>query len=178
MARPFGADDERETGNRGGGDDGVALGLKEFRRTKRRTACCYLDPVLLARETADADTSIDPPRIEQLISDLGDDYQLLAAREGNVTLVEQMIDVRRQQQPIGAIETLGIGRISPRLDVARLQMSGLVHTSDAATLFAEKNVGPEHALPTPGADDLIAKRRARESAVGRWWLDVNRFCAL
>jgi hypothetical protein len=46
---------------------------------------------------------------------------LLAAREGDVALVEEVIDVRRQQQAVRAIESLRVGRISPRLDVTGLR---------------------------------------------------------
>lgn len=52
--------------------------------------------VLLPRKLADADASIVAPCIEQLVSDLRNNDQLLAAREGDVAFVEQMIDVRRQ----------------------------------------------------------------------------------
>jgi hypothetical protein len=52
--------------------------------------------------------------------------------------------------------------------MARLQVSGLIHTRDAATLLPEQHVGPENALPTTPADDLISKRRARESAIRSW----------
>ncbi len=47
---------------------------------------------LFTRELANSDTGIDAPRIEQLVSDLGNDQQLLVAREGDVALVEQMVD--------------------------------------------------------------------------------------
>jgi hypothetical protein len=59
---------------------------------------------LFPRELANSDTGIDPPRIEQLVSDFGNDQQLLAAREGDVALVEQMVNVGRQQQPVRAVK--------------------------------------------------------------------------
>ena len=56
--------------------------------------------VLLARELADANACIDSPCIKQLVPDLWNDDQFLAARECDVAFVEQMIDVRRQEQPL------------------------------------------------------------------------------
>ena len=75
-------------------------------------------------------------------------------------LVEEMINVRRQQQPVRAIESLGIRRGSPRLDVARLQMSRLVHVRYATGVLAQQNIGPEHALPSSCPNDLFAERRS------------------
>ena len=44
--------------------------------------------VLLTREIADPDPGIDPPSIQQRVSNLGSDDQLLDAGERYVTLIE------------------------------------------------------------------------------------------
>ena len=54
--------------------------------------------VLLPREVAHAHTRVDSPRIQKLVSDLRDDDQFLPVGERDVALVEEVIDVRRQQQ--------------------------------------------------------------------------------
>ena len=59
---------------------------------------------LFPRELSNPNTGIDAPRIEQLVSNLGNNHQLLAAREGDVALVEQMVNVGRQQQPVRAVK--------------------------------------------------------------------------
>ena len=130
--------------------------------------------VLLSRELANAHAGIDSPRIQKLVSDLGDDDQFLAAGEGDVALVEQMIDVRRQQQAVGAVEALGIGRVPPRLDVTRFQMSRLVHARHATELFPQENVGPEHTLTTPRSDKLLPERRSGDARVDNRSLEVGR----
>ncbi len=61
---------------------------------------------LLPGELADAYPGVDAPRIQKLVPDFWDDDQFLAAGERKVALVEQVIDVRRQQQAIGPQEDL------------------------------------------------------------------------
>ena len=92
---------------------------------------------LLRREFANTHARVYSPRIKQLVSDLWDDEQFLVAGERDVALVEQMIDVRRQQQPIGTIEPFCVGRISPRLDVAGFQMPWLVDVRDTTKVFTQ-----------------------------------------
>src|SRR2546427_9387785 len=70
---------------------------------------------LLASEVANPYARIDTPRVEELVPDVGHENEFLVHRERDVALVEQVVDVRRQQQPVGAIQTLGVGRVSPRL---------------------------------------------------------------
>ena len=91
--------------------------------------------VLLARELADANASIDSPGIKQLDPDLRHHYQLLIAREGDVALVEQMIDVRRQQQAVGPVQAFRVRCVTPRLDVAGLQVSRLSSRPSRDSLF-------------------------------------------
>src|SRR5262245_23390645 len=62
--------------------------------------------------------------------------------------------------------------------MARLQVSGFVDTSDAATLLPEQHVSPEHTLPAARADDLGSKCRARESAIWNRRVDLERFDGL
>ena len=90
---------------------------------------------LLRREFANTHARVYSPRIKQLVSDLWDDEQFLVAGERDVALVEQMIDVRGQQQTIGAVEALGVRRITPRLDVTGFEVSGLADMRNAAGIF-------------------------------------------
>jgi hypothetical protein len=53
---------------------------------------------LLPGELADTYPGVDAPRVQQLVSDLLHDDQFLVAGKCDIALVEQMIDVRRQQQ--------------------------------------------------------------------------------
>jgi hypothetical protein len=81
-------------------------------------------------EPADTYPGVNAPRIQKLVPDFWDDDPFLAAGESKVAPVEQVIDVRRQQEAVGAVEALGIGRVPPRLDVARFQMSRLVQSAN------------------------------------------------
>src|SRR6185436_10265475 len=63
---------------------------------------------LLSREFADSYTSVDSPRVHQLVFDLWNNYQLLTPGEGDVALVEQMIDVWREKQSVGTVEPLRV----------------------------------------------------------------------
>ena len=72
---------------------------------------------LLSRELANPYTRIDAPGVEKLVSDLWHDDELLARGERDVALVEQVVDVRREEQTVRAVETLGIRRVSPWFDV-------------------------------------------------------------
>jgi hypothetical protein len=47
-----------------------------------------------------------------------------------------VVDVRRQQQAIRAVEPFGIGGITPRLDVASFQMPRFIYPSDPTEFFA------------------------------------------
>ena len=109
---------------------------------------------------------------------LRNDDQLLAAGEGDVALVKQVIDVRREQQAIGAVEALGIGRVPPRLDVTSFQMPRLVHTRDATELLAQENVGPEHALATSRSDKLLSERRSDDARIEWLRLHIRRLRTL
>src|SRR4026209_1664066 len=82
-------------------------------------------------ELANANAGIDSPCIEKLVPDLWNNHQFLTTGKGDVALVEQMIDVGRQQQTVSAVEALGIRRVPPRLDVAGLQVSGLINARNA-----------------------------------------------
>ena len=76
--------------------------------------------VLFARELPDAHARVNPPRVQQLVPDLRHDDQGLITGERDIALVEEVIDVRRKKQPVRTVQPLGIGRLPPRLDVARL----------------------------------------------------------
>src|SRR5258705_12157626 len=82
-----------------------------------------------------------------------------------------MIDVRRQQQAVGSVEPLGIRRLTPWFDVACLQVPRLADACDSTEFLAEKNVGPEYSLASPGSDDLLPERRSGDATVGHRRLD-------
>lgn len=69
---------------------------------------------MLSRELTDANAGIDAPGVEKLVPNLWNDHQFLAAGKRNVALVEEVIDVRRQEEAVGAVEALGIRRVTPR----------------------------------------------------------------
>jgi hypothetical protein len=50
----------------------------------------------------------------------------------NEPTVEQMVDARRQQQSVLTVQPLVVGRIAPRLAVARNQMNEIFDACDAA----------------------------------------------
>ena len=47
--------------------------------------------------------------------------------------IEQVIDARRQQQSILAVQTFLISRVAPWLTMARDEMNGIFHPSDPAS---------------------------------------------
>jgi hypothetical protein len=49
------------------------------------------------------------------------------------TAIKQVIDARRQQQSVLAVQSFLIGRVAPRLTMARDQMNGIFHTCDPAS---------------------------------------------
>src|SRR4030095_13424172 len=100
--------------------------------------------------------------------------QLLVARESDVALVEQVIDVRRQEQAVGAVKALSICRVSPRLDVTRFQVPRLIHPRHATEFLSQEDVGPEHPLTTPCSDKLLFERWSRDARVHDCKLVVRR----
>jgi hypothetical protein len=63
--------------------------------------------VLVRWKISDSDSRIDSPSVEKLFSDLRNDNEFLVVREGNVAFIEEMIDVRRQEQPVRTVDLLG-----------------------------------------------------------------------
>jgi hypothetical protein len=92
---------------------------------------------------------------------------LLAAREGDVALVEEVIDVRRQQQAVRAIESLRVGRMSPRLDVTGFEVPRLVDAGHSTGSLAQQHVRPEHALAP--SDPTSCSRNAGGAALDECW---------
>ena len=110
----------------------VAFGAPAFAKTETvkgqivDQACYKMDK---------ANAGVDSPRVEERVPNLRNNHQLLAARERDVALVEQMIDVGGQQQTVGAVEALSVRRITPRLDVTGFEVSGLADMRNAAGIF-------------------------------------------
>ena len=53
--------------------------------------------------------------------------------EANEAAIEEMIDARRQKQSILAVQSFFVGRVPPRLAVARDQVHGIFDARDAAS---------------------------------------------
>jgi hypothetical protein len=63
-----------------------------------------------------------------------------------------VIDRRREEQAVLAIEALGVGAIPPRLAVARAQVLDAVDARDAATLLQPPHVLLEEPLAAAHAE--------------------------
>jgi hypothetical protein len=63
-----------------------------------------------------------------------------------------MIDRRRQQQPVLAVETLGIVAVAPRLAVARAQMLDAIDARDPAAPLHLPDALLEQPLSAPRED--------------------------
>ena len=61
--------------------------------------------------------------------------------EADEPAIKQMIDTRREQQPVLAIEPFFVRRVAPWLAVARHQMNGVFYTGNTAV-----SLDPAHAL--------------------------------
>src|ERR1700730_642047 len=53
--------------------------------------------------------------------------------ESDESTIEQVIDARRQQQSVLAVQSFLIGCVAPRLTMARDQMNGIIYTCDPAS---------------------------------------------
>lgn len=138
------------------------------RRHARLRAPCAVEDVrpvifkkrlLLSSERADPSASVDPPFGKQARANVGNDQKLFTTREADVTLIEQMIDVRRQEQAVVAVESFHVRGVSPRLDVTRAQVFRVTHVRHAAALFDEHHVGSEHSLAATGFHELVLEGR-------------------
>jgi hypothetical protein len=69
--------------------------------------------------------------------------------------VEQVIDTRRQQQAILAIQSLVIAGIPPRLAVTGDQMLDALDAGDSAALFERQDPLLEKSLPAARPDDRL-----------------------
>src|SRR5690606_9050276 len=72
--------------------------------------------------------------------------------ETDETSVEEMVDARRQQQPVLAVEPLLIGRVTPWLAVAGSQVLVTIHSSDAAGTLDRHHPLLEEALAATRED--------------------------
>jgi hypothetical protein len=66
--------------------------------------------------------------------------------EGDESSIEEVIDVRRQHQPIVAVKTLNIVGLAPRFHVARNQVARLTDPSDSTAGFMAPDFGSEQSL--------------------------------
>ena len=76
-----------------------------------------------------------------------------------------MVNVWRQEQPVGAVQAFNVRCVTPRLDVAGLQVSGLSDARHATRVFPQKNVGPKHTLTSPGSDKLLSEGRSGDAGI-------------
>ena len=60
-----------------------------------------------------------------------------------------MIQVWRQQQPVGAVQFLGIVRLAPRLDVTGPEVPAIQKPGHATGLLDELHAFTVHALAAP-----------------------------
>src|SRR6185369_9058047 len=65
---------------------------------------------------------------------------------------EEMLDMRRQQKAVVAIELLGIGAQAPGFDVAGSQMSAIHQAGDAAGTLQLLDIRAERTQSVPGLD--------------------------
>src|SRR3546814_6640760 len=75
--------------------------------------------------------------------------------EADEATIEQMIHIRRQQQPVITVQALDIARITPRFAVARAQVFDQIHLCDATEGLDTLDVLFEQALPPARHDDCM-----------------------
>ena len=68
------------------------------------------------------------------MSDRGNDEPAVVF-EADEAAIEQMVDARRQQQSVLAVQSLLVGRVAPRLAMARDQMNRIFDAGDPASGF-------------------------------------------
>ena len=83
------------------------------------------------------------------------DNQPTAVLEADETSIEQVIDARRQQQAVLAVQAFLVARISPRFAVACPQMGGIIKKGDSASMFNPHDPLLEQSLTLPSNDQLL-----------------------
>ena len=86
------------------------------------------------------------------VSDRRDD-ELSVVFEANEPTIEEMINARRQQQAIFAVESLFVGRVPPRLAVTCNKVHRIFDAGDAASCFDLAHPILEQALSIPRTDN-------------------------
>jgi len=115
------------------------------------------EPPLAFAEWADIDNAISlyaHPVQGMMIGDWRDDEPTVVL-EADKSSVEQVIDARRQQQSILAVQAFFVVRVSPRLAVARPQVGEIFNQRDPASVFQLHDPLFEKPLPLPGNDQLF-----------------------
>ena len=82
--------------------------------------------------------------------------QLTVVFEGDQPALEQLVEMRREQQAIAAVEPFPIIGFTPRLDVARTQVSPVQEPGQPAGLLVALDVVAIHALAAARGQQALA----------------------
>ena len=85
--------------------------------------------------------------------------------------IEQVVNVRRQQQAVGAIQLFGIISVLPWFDVRRAQIAAIQDSGHTTCGLDEFHACAKHALPDAGIDQLPALARTDVGALPELLLD-------
>jgi hypothetical protein len=89
------------------------------------TACERADIYVLGR--------IDPHSLKRGVMRYWRNNQSPVVFKPDEAAIEQVVDARRQQQSVLAVQSFLIGRVAPWLTMARDQMNGIFHPCDPAS---------------------------------------------
>ena len=78
------------------------------------------------------------------------DDEIAAILKPDEPAVKQVVDTGRQKQPIFAVQSFRVVRVTPRFAVARDQVNGVCDSGDAAPLLNLHNALFVQPLPTTG----------------------------
>ena len=87
------------------------------------------------------------------------DHEVPAVREGDEATVEEPVEIRGQEEPILAVETLLVRGRPPGLDMAGDEEFRVIDSRDPTTLLQGKDALSELPLASTGLDDLILRGR-------------------
>src|SRR5882672_10213708 len=76
-------------------------------------------------------------------------------REGDVAAIEQVRDVRREQQPVVAIEFFPVIRFAPGFDVTRHEVAPVEQMSEPAAALDLLEIAPVKALPAARTQEVL-----------------------
>ncbi len=110
---------------------------------------------MLRVERADVQGQLNAPLLQRLLDAGLGTQQVAGVSEGNPTPVEQLVDVRGEQQAIVSIQALGvIVALRPGLNVAGNQQGFVGDAGDSAFGFNLLQVPPEVALADASFGEL------------------------